>query len=153
MVVKTTRFGELDVDPCRVISVPRGLIGFPPDQRFILIDHPNEGPFRWLQSLDDPALAFVVVDPLVHFPDYSVEISDEDALRLGIRSVEDAQILTTISIRPALGEVTANLLGPIAIGVESRLAAQVILDGDRYSTRHALPSARRGSPQRELQTA
>lgn len=153
MVVETTRFGELEVDPCMVITVPRGLIGFPPNQRFILVDHPNGGPFRWLQSMDDPALAFVVVDPLLHFPDYSVEITDEDADRLDIQSADDAQILTTISIRPAAGEVTANLLGPIAIGVRSRLGAQVILDGDRYSTRHALPSNRSLASQRELQTA
>lgn len=153
MVINTTRFGELEVDPCTVITVPKGLIGFPPNQRFVLIDHPNGGPFHWLQSIDDPALAFVVVDPLLHFPDYSVEITDEDADSIGVCSPEDAQILTTISIRPALGEVTANLLGPIAIGVRSRLGAQVILDGDRYTTRHALPSARNECSQRELQPA
>lgn len=153
MVVKTTRFGELEVDPCRVITLNKGLIGFPPGQRFILIEHTNGGPFSWLQSLDDPTLAFVVVDPMTYFPDYTVEIPDEDVAHLGIQSADDAQILTTITIRRAIREVTANLLGPIVIGVESRRGAQLVLDGDRYSTRHSLPPARFAAPERELQTA
>jgi flagellar assembly factor FliW len=153
MVVETTRFGELEVDPCRVITLPKGLIGFPPKQRFILIDHPHGGPFQWLQSLDDPALAFVVVDPLVYFPGYSVEIPDDEVALLRVRTADDAQILTTLTIRPDAGLVTANLLGPIVVGVESRLGAQLVLDGERFCTRHALPCVQRTQQNRQLQPA
>jgi flagellar assembly factor FliW len=153
MVVETTRFGQLEVDPCRTITLQRGLIGFPPNQHFILIEHTNGGPFQWLQSLDDPLLAFVVVDPMLYFPDYNVEISDEDAAGLDIRSAQDAQVLTTVTIQPAAAQVTANLLGPIVIGVNSRKGAQVVLNGEQYSTRHAVPTPPRAEPARVLQTA
>jgi flagellar assembly factor FliW len=147
MIVHTTRFGPLEIDPEAVLAAPRGLIGFPGATRFVLIDHAPETPFQWLQSLDDPSLAFVVTDPHLFFPGYDLEIPDGDAERLGIREPADARILTTITVRRAAGEVTTNLLGPLVIGVPCRRIAQLVLDGDRYSTRHALPLA--ASPMRE----
>lgn len=141
MTIETTRFGQLEVDPDAVITVPRGLIGFPPDQRFALVEHSPNAAFQWLQSLDDPALAFVVVEPHVFFPDYEIELSDGDVRTLGIATAQEARILTTVTIRRTPKEVTTNLLGPLVIGVPSRQAVQIIVDGDRYTTRVPLPLA------------
>lgn len=143
MIVDTTRFGPLEIDPESILVAPRGLIGFPSAQRFVLIEHAPGTPFQWLQSLDDASLAFVVTDPHLFFPDYELEIPDSEAERLGIREPEEARILTTITIRRAACEVTANLLGPLVIGLLSRRIAQLVLDGDRYSTRHSLPTVHR----------
>jgi flagellar assembly factor FliW len=141
MTVETTRFGQLDVDPCRVITVPRGLIGFPSAQRFIMFEHSPGLPFQWLQSLDNPSLAFIVIDPHTFFPDYEIEIAEEEARGLGIRDPDEAQVLTMVTIRRAPNEVTTNLVGPLVVGVNSRQAAQIVLNGDQYTTRHRLPAA------------
>ena len=44
-----------------------------------LLDHAHVSPFRWLQSLGDPALAFVVVNPFDFFSDYDFEIGDANS--------------------------------------------------------------------------
>jgi flagellar assembly factor FliW len=150
--IPTTRFGRLAVDPAEVITLPRGLFGFPAAHRYVLLDHTPGGPFKWLQSVDDPALAFVVVDPYQFFPEYEFELDEERARRLGIDRPEEARILTTVTLRSAPKEVTANLLGPLVVGTRTLRAEQLVLDAERYSTRHPLPLLRPArQPERVLQ--
>jgi flagellar assembly factor FliW len=99
----------------------------------------------WLQSVDNGALAFVLVDPLLFKPDYKVEIGPEDAKDLGLKNGGNAaQIMAIVNIstrgkdgKPT--EITANLLGPIVINVQKRLAKQVVLYDSQYSHRHLIP--------------
>jgi flagellar assembly factor FliW len=151
MVVETTRFGTLNVDPETVITLPRGLIGFPSARRFVLLGHAPGHPFRWLQSVDDPTLGFVVVDPNLFFPDYEIEISDLESELLGIRHAGEAMVLTLVTIRSASQEITTNLLGPVVIGTRSLCGAQLVINGDRYSTRHSLPLAHPNRGRRAMQ--
>ena len=74
MNVNTTRFGQVEVDQHRVLSFPKGLLGFPNANRFALIQPGDEGYFFWLQSCDVPELAFVVTDPALFVPTYRVPI-------------------------------------------------------------------------------
>ena len=78
----TTRFGELDVPPDRIITFPSGLIGFGALRGFALVENPGGGPFKWLQSVERPELAFVITDPKLFFPDYAVEVKEEDLRRM-----------------------------------------------------------------------
>lgn len=153
MTIETTRFGRLDVDPRAVITVPRGLIGFPPDQRFTLIEHAPNTPFRWLQSVDDPALALVVMEPHAFFPEYEVDIPDADAELLGLAAPEEARVLTTVTIQRAPREVTTNLLGPLIVGLGSGRAVQLVLGDDRYTTRMPLPTRDPGSQSAQAASA
>ena len=63
--VKTTRFGDIEVKEDDVVKLPAGLIGFPELKRYVLLDHDKDSPFKWLQSLDDGAIAFVLINPLL----------------------------------------------------------------------------------------
>src|SRR6478609_2678770 len=74
MDIATTRFGRLEVNEERIITFPHGLLGFPQHQRFALIQTGEENYFFWLQSVDEPSLAFVVTDPSIFFKDYEVPI-------------------------------------------------------------------------------
>lgn len=67
MQVNTARFGLLDIEEDKVISMPQGLLGFP-EKRFILLTPPNLGPFCWLQAVENPNLAFVVTDAKNYSP-------------------------------------------------------------------------------------
>ena len=77
MDIETTRFGRLSVEDERIITFPNGLLGFPDHTRFALIQTGEENYFFWLQSVDEPNLAFVVTDPSIVFKDYEVPIKDE----------------------------------------------------------------------------
>lgn len=138
MLIQTRRFGALEVDEGAILTIRRGLLGFENYHRYVLIQSQEEDVFRWMQCVDDPALAFVVIDPVQWFPDYCVNLADEDALDLGIENPDEAGICAIVTIPPRMEEMTANLLGPIIINVNNGLAAQIILDDTRYHTRHRL---------------
>jgi flagellar assembly factor FliW len=138
MRIQTRRFGEVEIDPDTIISMSAGPFGFEGARQFCLIEHAPGCDFRWLQSLADPGLAFVVVDPMRFFPDYDVEIDDDDARELGLESAGDAAVLSIVTIPPDVGETSANLLGPIVINAANRKAKQVILQNDGYTTKHRL---------------
>ena len=63
MKIQTSRFGELEVDERRLIRFEKGILGFPDQQRYALIQTGQDSGFYWLQAVDRADLAFVVCDP------------------------------------------------------------------------------------------
>ena len=96
--VQTSRFGEIEVDNADVITLPEGLVGFPELARYVLLDHDSDSPFKWLQSLDDGTMAFVVISPLTFRPDYTVEVTEEEIAILKLQSPDDAVISVIVTI-------------------------------------------------------
>ncbi|MCX8043186.1 MAG: flagellar assembly protein FliW [Desulfobacterota bacterium] len=141
MKIKTSRFGEIDIDPSRIITFTEGILGFPDDLRYVLLEREGNSPFTWLQSLDNPELAFVLVDPLSFLPDYRVEISSEDADALGIDNPQHSAVLCIVTISDGGATVTANLLGPIVINPSTMRARQVVLVNTQYSVQYDLLAA------------
>ena len=136
MQVKTTRFGVVDIADDKVITFPQGLLGFPDHRRYCLLEPGDEACFFWLQSLDEPALAFVVTDPALFFKDYEVPIRAEQAESLDIDKIEDAQVFVIVN---KVGEMlTANLQGPLLINTLNLSGQQLVLADKRWSTRHTL---------------
>lgn len=146
--VETARFGTLRVAPERVIDFPRGLVGLPAARRFTMLhEQDGESPFFWLQSLDDPTLAFVVCDPRVFFPDYSVPLPAEDQHQLGIDDPDDGTVCVILVIPGDPRRITANLRGPLVINAQRRIGVQLVLAGDEFPVRaHLFPAAAEGSP-------
>ena len=127
MLVETERFGKLEIAPEALIEIPDGVYGFEQARRFCLIDHGQQSPFRWLQCVDAPGLAFVVVNPYDFFANYQVEMEDGDAAAIGLREPEDAVILNLVTLGNTREDTTANLVGPIVLNAKSRKAKQVVL--------------------------
>ena len=141
MLIETTRFGSLEVPDDAVIRFPHGLLGLNGASRYCLLQHGEQSPFLWLQAADAPGIAMVVTDPFEFFPGYEVELSDEEAELLEAREPADVTIYSTVTVGGARDNVCANLLGPLAINHKSGLGMQLILDGNRYSTRHRIGEA------------
>src|SRR5215208_3436150 len=112
LTVDSTRFGTLELDAEQRIGFPAGLIGLG-GRDFILVDHDAESSFRWLQSIEDPALALPVTNPWAFFADYEVELSDDDTDRLG--DAADVEVWVTIRTGAELSDFSANLRAPIVI--------------------------------------
>jgi flagellar assembly factor FliW len=147
--IPTTRFGTLEIREDQIIRVPTGIIGFPEQKRYVLLEHQKDSAFLWFQAVDNEALAFVVMNPLLFQPDYAFELSSEDRQTLEIQNGQgEIQTLAIINMAPRgkderAMEITANLLGPIVINIQRRLAKQLILDGYPYSHRHPLPQIKK----------
>jgi flagellar assembly factor FliW len=138
MKIETTRFGPLDVAETELLSFPDGLLGFGEFRRFAVIDDADGGPFRWMQSVDEPSLAFVVTDPSLFFPDYRVRIRAEDLAPVGLKGVEDGRVLVILTLSSDASKITANLQGPLILNVAARLGRQIVLPDAGLSPRHRL---------------
>ncbi len=133
--VPTSRFGEIEVQADKIISMTTPFLGFPDSHRFIIRPHGDKSPFMWFQSVDDQDLAFVVIPSSSLIPQYKPEIAASTLkdLELTKSKAELLLILTIPEGKPL--EMTANLLGPIVLNAEKRLACQVLLDPTLYEVR------------------
>lgn len=134
--IETSRFGALEIPEQDQVTLIDGLLGFEQHHAFCLIGHAPGSPFVWLQSMDDPALAFVTVNPFDFFADYDFEIADSDAAAIGLHHVRDAMVYTLVTITKQ--DVTANLVGPIIVNTRTGRAKQVVLTNSPYTTRHSI---------------
>lgn len=138
MIIHTTRFGDIDCPEEKILKIPSGIIGFPASTRYLILDHDRDVPFKWMQSLDQAELAFVIIDPVWFKPDYRVTIALDEIDELGRVDEGDLAmfvILTIPSDDPS--SMTANLRGPVVVHTGTRIAKQLILR-DEYPTRAAV---------------
>lgn len=135
---ETTRFGRLEMPEDKVIRLQGGLLGFPNSERFALLDHDEKSPFKWLQSIDEAALAVPVCDPKMFFPDYHIRIKRDELATLRVKSAAELVILVVLSLYDQPAEMTANLLGPIIIHAQRLIGRQVVLKDAPFSTKHPL---------------
>ncbi len=134
--VHTTRFGEIEVNQADVIELPQGLIGFPELKKYVLLDHDRDSPFKWLQSLDEGGIAFVIINPLLFKSDYFVEVTDAEVSDLALKDEKDAVISVIITIPSDPNNMTANLKAPLIFNLQNRLGKQIILNKSEYTPRH-----------------
>jgi len=145
-VFPTARFGDVTVAANTLLQFPRGIVGLPDARRFVLLhDEGSPAPVSWLQSLDDPALAFLVCDPTAFFPDYEIELTPAERALLALEDVRDALVRVILAVPEDPAEITANLRGPIVIHSETRTGVQLVLDGAEHSAREPLLAATRCS--------
>ena len=141
--VQTVRFGPLEVPHASCYDFPEGLLGFPGLTRYVLFDNPGGGPLKWLQSLEDPGLAFVCCDPSLFLPDYRAAVRREALSEIALQREEDGYVLAILVIGKEPSETTANLLGPLILNVPARKGKQLVLSDTPYSSRHPILGARK----------
>ncbi len=136
MEVQTVRFGTIEIADDRVVTFPRGLLGFQQHKRYALLQPNDDACFFWLQCLDDPALAFVVTDPNLFVKEYSVPIRGEQMEDLRLERLEDAQVF--VIVNKVGGMLTGNLQGPLVVNTLKRVGEQFVLADKKWTTRHEL---------------
>ncbi len=138
-----TRFGAMDIDDSKAIHFPRGMIGFPQETLFVLLEGKPGRAVSYLQSLRTPGLAFPVIDGGTIGDGYPQPGPTELANGVGIDTLEPA-VLVVVAANGSPPTLFANLLAPIIVDAGERRAAQVVLDPVRYSAsfRIAPPVAR-----------
>ena len=114
ITLNSTRFGAIEIPAEAVIDFPAGLIGLP-GRRYALIATDAEGPFHWLHSVEDPELALPVADPWRFFGDYEVELSDEEAGRIGVENADGVAVWVVVRAAAELSGFSANLRAPILV--------------------------------------
>jgi flagellar assembly factor FliW len=151
--VMTTRFGAVEIDDDRIIEMPDSMIGFA-ERRFILLSPDNNGRFFWFQSVDNPALAFIVTDPTSFVPDYDVTLTPDeyDRLKLDPESAEVILLAVTTIFHEARN-ITINLQGPIVVNPVKMMAKQIVLENGKYGIRHPLFTSPPPAPSQKKEEA
>jgi len=135
MRVKTKAYGEIDADERQLVSFPAGLLGFEKFKDYILLDA-QQKPFFYLQSIDVPDLAFILIDPFLFRPDYSLDVNDESLGEIGVAQPDDVLVFAIVTVPGEGAAVTANLMGPLIINKANRLGIQSVLGDTRWRVKH-----------------
>ena len=138
MTIETRVFGEISIDPGKIIHFDNGIIGFPDLKDFALVydlEKGNKAGIRWMQSLQEPAFAMPVMDPLTVSEEYNPVVDDEVLKPLGKLDPEETLVLVTVTIPKDLKLMSVNLKAPMVINAAERKACQIILDSDTYQVK------------------
>jgi flagellar assembly factor FliW len=137
MQLQTTRFGTIEYAEEDVLVLNEGLIGLPACRNYLVLSHKENSLFRWLQSIEEPALAFLLLDPAAFAPNYAPQLPAAAIAALGLTEETPRIVFAIVSIPAGCPqEMTANLAGPIVINAEARVGAQIVLDDETWTTRH-----------------
>ncbi len=145
MKCQSTRFGTFEVNDDTLLVFPSGILGFPDWTKYVLLDHDTDAPFKWLQCVEEPQLAFVILDPALFKPDYQVTIPTDALIEIQKQGDDELSVVTILTIpSDDPTAVTANLRGPLIMNHRTRLCKQLVLPEDlptRYPLFAASPAA------------
>lgn len=138
MKINTAYFGQVEIEDSEIINFPEGLPAFEHLKQFIILDAEEEIAFRWLQSLEDENIAFVIINPFLFKFDYEFKLSDHVLEKLKIESEADVAVYSIVVIPEKMEDITANLLAPVVINVREKLGKQIVLENTAYHTKHKI---------------
>ncbi|MDD3236642.1 MAG: flagellar assembly protein FliW [Candidatus Gastranaerophilales bacterium] len=139
MKINTTRFGEVEVDENHIFCFVNPIIGYDQYQKYLLMEHDKNSCFKWLQSLDEPDLAFPVTSTTFFDIEYNFEIQEDSASKIGLEKVEDLLVLNIAAI-PSNNpkNTTINLRAPVIINLANFKAMQLILPDESLQFKYPI---------------
>ena len=134
MKANTRMFGAIDIADDKIITMEKGMIGFPELTHFALIfdEEKKDKAFKimWLQSMDDGNVAFPVIDPVHFIEDYHPSVNEEIIAPLGEVNDDNTYLLVTVTVPKKVEDFSVNLKAPIVINLDTNKGAQVITEDD-----------------------
>jgi flagellar assembly factor FliW len=74
LLIDTKYFGKLEIGADQIIFFPKGIPAFESVKEYVLLTFPDNDIYYCLQSIKEPEVAFIVVNPWDFFPGYDFEI-------------------------------------------------------------------------------
>lgn len=122
-----------------IIYFKDGIYGLEHLKKYKLLSPQEDLPFKYLQSIEESALALIVIDPYLYMPDYNFDIYDDLINELEVEKPSDLQVLCIVVIPKDISKMTANFAAPILINVNTLNAKQIILED--YETKYPIYEA------------
>jgi len=138
LIIETTRFSKIEINKEEIIYFPEGIIGFSNFKHYFIVEREEDKPFKWLQSLDNSDLAFVIVNPLFFYPCYKVKISSKDSTLLKLKDEKEGKVFVLVVIPEDPSYTRANLLAPLVINATKKIGKQIILEDSGYPLQYEL---------------
>ena len=140
MLLNTKNFGEVEIKDDDIIFFEYGVPGFENMTKFVILGKTDseDDPFFWLQSVQNPNLAFVIMDPRDLVPDYEAEIDTFTANMLKITDPNDALIYCIVTVPQDIQKISINLKAPVIINARQNRGCQVVQESDKYKFKHII---------------
>jgi flagellar assembly factor FliW len=136
--VKTTRFGELEVNPNDLITFAEGLLGFENLKKYFVVDPGDSTLILWLQSTEDEKIAFPVIEPKIFKPDYIAKLLPADLNGLDLENLNTAKLYSILTIPGNVTEMSANLKAPVVINSAKKVGKQIVLQDSKLTVKHEM---------------
>lgn len=135
MKIVTTRFGELEVQENELFQIPEGILGFESLKNFFFVDPNDQTLILWLQSKEEAALAFPIIEPKIFNPDYSLKLLPSELESLDLKDLTEASVYCILTIPKQVTEMSANLKAPLIINNKTRKGRQIVLQDSKLEMR------------------
>lgn len=126
VTVQTQIVGPREVPASSILRFVTPLLGFDHLERFITFQT-QEGPLHWLQSVEDPLVAFCLLEPFAAGMDVDMEISAADAVDIGSVNESEIEVYTVLVLEKDPSKIRTNLRAPILVCRRTGLAKQLVL--------------------------
>jgi flagellar assembly factor FliW len=112
----------------KIIEFPEGLPGFPASHEFVMAQEPEEKPFAWMQSVNEPNLKFAIVDAYAWDRDFMLEVDDHALEEMGSLDPLDYAVYFILHIQKRDSRTTleAKPNSPLLVNVRNRQARQLV---------------------------
>ena len=134
--INTKHFGQIEIDNDDVINFKDGILGIENYSKYTLVNMPNNEKVVCLQSIEEESIAFLLIKPWDFFPDYDIDISDDELSKIKCHEIEQIAVFNIITLTDDISKTTANLLAPVIINIRDKEAMQIIVNEDQYKTKH-----------------
>ncbi len=132
MLLNTRCFGEVKIKKEEIISFTQPILGYDEYKQYILMKNESIFPTFWLQSVENPELAFPVVSPFIIDENYSINLNVYDFEDINLKEFNNAIILTLLVVPQDLSLIRTNLRAPIIYNPIEKLAKQIVLKEEKY---------------------
>lgn len=128
MKLNTRDFGEVNVPEADVYHFTQPLFGFEEYTDFVIL-HDNEigEHIIWLQSVQEPGLCFILMDPTGMSDAFAPQLPEGSDKLLG---EGDCLCWVVAAIPQDFKNSSVNLKSPVFFNTATRLAAQILLESD-----------------------
>ncbi len=144
MKIQTRLLGELEIKEESIIEFPEGILGFPDSHEFALVEVPGNELFFLLQDVNEEFISFILTDPFKAYPDYEINISDEELEKIKIEEKEQVGVMGIVTLAKPFVNSTVNLLAPVILNLEKKLGKQYVLNDMNFKTKHPLFNQKEG---------
>jgi len=129
IVIKTSQFGELEVEEKHIFTFTEGVLGFETLKKYVLVSEEESAPFKWLISVEEPGIGFPLLSP------WHIDITYNPGKQYDL----DNQVLfVVVTLSDETGSMTANMKAPLIFDVKQLIGEQIILTSDKYSTNYLI---------------
>ncbi|EQC52353.1 flagellar assembly protein FliW [Bacteriovorax sp. DB6_IX] len=135
MKINTTRFGELEVEKKDIITFDEGILGFENLKEFFVVDPGDQTLILWLQSAEDGATAFPIIEPKIFKPDFAVNLLPAELNSLKLENLSNASVYTILTIPQDVTTMSANLKAPVIINNQTKKARQIVLQDSKLEVK------------------